>query len=89
MQLLSVKKELVLARIEELFSKWKKAGKAAKKGEKLSAENFALASQKQSNFSDEETIKKAAEMLNTQKENVPKTVKRFLEELEKMGRAKP
>ncbi|MBI2598530.1 MAG: alanine--tRNA ligase [Candidatus Diapherotrites archaeon] len=83
LQLLGVKKELVLSRIEELFLKWKKAAKAGKKGEKLSEKEFNLSSDRKTNLNDKETLKEAAKLLGTQKENVPKTVKRFLEELQK------
>jgi len=79
--LLGVEKSVVPARAKELFDKWKKAGKVAKKGQKIDAKEAALVSKEKSAGTDEELLRKAAQILSTQPEHVPKTISRFLKEL--------
>lgn len=76
--LLNIDKKYLVSRIEELFDKWKKV---VKKGLK-EKENFVLNSFIESKLSDEETLIKCSEILKTQKEFLPNTVRRFLKELE-------
>ena len=80
--LLGAEKSAVPSRAKELFEKWKKAGKAAKKGQKIDAKEFSLVSKEKASGSDEELLKKTALVFSTQPENVPKTIRRFLKELE-------
>jgi len=76
-KILNVKKELVPSRSNELFEKWKKVVKK-KKFEKSDLE---LVSKVEEIGSDEELLRKTANILKTQVEYVPKTLKRFLDEL--------
>ena len=64
--------------MEELFEKWKKV---IKKGLK-DTENFVLNSKKENKLSDEEILIKCSEILKTQKDFLPNTVRRFLREIE-------
>jgi alanyl-tRNA synthetase len=68
-------------RCKELFDKWKRAGKAAKKGEALPPSLFVLTS---TETTDGDALEEASKILKTQKEHLAKTVKRFKTELEKM-----
>ena len=70
-------KKEILRRAEELFNKWKNV---VKKG-KFSIEDFALTSAKKEQGSDQELLKKTALIFKTQPEFVPKTARRFLEEI--------
>ncbi|MDP4012951.1 MAG: alanine--tRNA ligase, partial [Candidatus Nanoarchaeia archaeon] len=79
-KILGVDKKEVPARAEELFTKWKKAKKASKKGEKLGPE-FKLTIKETENLPDKELLHKTAQIFSTQPEYVPKTAKRFLDEL--------
>ena len=74
---LNCSKEEVPGRAEELFNKWKNV---VKKG-KFSIEDFALTSAKKEQGSDQELLKKTALIFKTQPEFVPKTARRFLEEI--------
>ena len=74
---LNCSKEEVPGRAEELFNKWKNV---IKKG-KFSIEDFALTSAKKEQGSDQELLKKTALIFKTQPEFVPKTARRFLEEI--------
>jgi len=65
----------ILGRIEELFTKWKKIVK------KNSVERFELTSIVESEESDDKILSKAAAILNTQPENIIKTIERFLREI--------
>jgi len=65
----------VVGRVEELFTKWKKIVK------KNSTEKFELISTIESEDSDDKIISKTASILNTQPENIIKTVERFLREI--------
>lgn len=75
--ILNCEKEQVPARAEELFNKWKNV---VKKG-KFTIEDFTLISIKKDQGSDQELLKKTAQLFKTQPEFVPKTAKRFLEEI--------
>ncbi|MFP4423980.1 MAG: alanine--tRNA ligase [Candidatus Woesearchaeota archaeon] len=77
--LLGVKESQVPARAEELFSLWKKARKAEKKGKPL--ESYELASTEEY---DNDALSRAAEVLKTQPQHVPKTIRRFLDDLGKL-----
>jgi len=65
----------VLGRVEELFTKWKKIVK------KNGTEKFELISSVESEDSDDKIISKTAAILNTQPENIIKTIERFLREI--------
>ncbi len=73
-KLLGCKPAQIPARCQELFEKWKKARKG-----KLPAAEFAL---KSSEDYKGDVIAKASEVLQTQPENVAKTVQRFMKELD-------
>ncbi|MGV8171958.1 MAG: alanine--tRNA ligase [Candidatus Woesearchaeota archaeon] len=62
-------------RVEELFTKWKKIVK------KNSDEKFELISTVECEDSDDKILSKTAAILNTQSENVLKTIERFLREI--------
>lgn len=79
-QLLDVKPEQVPARAEELFQKWKLARKAIKKKKSINPKELELTF-KQTYKGD--VLEKTAKILRTQPEHVPKTIKRFLVDLEK------
>ncbi|MEA3378582.1 MAG: alanine--tRNA ligase [Nanoarchaeota archaeon] len=82
-KILKVRLNEVFSRAEELFTKWKKARKAFKKGKYLEINQLKLSSRVAEKISDEELLKKTAEIFSTQPEHVPKTAARFLEELKK------
>jgi len=73
----------VPGRVKELFSKWKEAKKAQKKGKEAEESIFSLSSEEEF---EGEALSEAARILQTQPEHVAKTVKRFLSELEGMKR---
>jgi alanyl-tRNA synthetase len=77
-KLLGCTPDEVVYRVEELFVKWKQAKKALKKGKALSLKDLELSSKKK--FSGD-IVGKASEMLRTQAEHLPNTIKRFLFEL--------
>ena len=79
--LLGVEKSMVPSRVKELFEKWKKTTKAAKKGQKLDSKELELVSREKDIGADEELLKKTAQLLSTQPEHVPNTIKRFQKEL--------
>jgi len=80
-KLLGVEKAAVPIRANELFEKWKKATKAVKKGQKMDAKELLLVSKGKDAGSDEELLKKTAQVLSTHPEHVPNTIKRFQKEL--------
>jgi alanyl-tRNA synthetase len=82
-KILGVNEKQVPARAEELFSKWKKAKKAAKKGKELPAGEYELSSTEEF---EGDVLAKAAEIFKTQPEHVAKTAQRFLSELKGMKR---
>ncbi|MBI2672080.1 alanine--tRNA ligase [Candidatus Woesearchaeota archaeon] len=76
-KLLNCTKEQVPGRAEELFMKWKKVIKK----KSFTKDDFILTSNKKEEGSDEKLLKKTAEILKTQPEFIPKTIKRFLDEI--------
>jgi alanyl-tRNA synthetase len=74
-KILNCSNKQIPGRVEELFIKWKKI---VKKG---SIEEFKLDSTVESEDSDDKIISKAAAILNTQPENIIRTVERFLREI--------
>lgn len=80
-KLLGVGLEQVPSRTEELFRKWKEAKKALSKNRQLSKGDLELASDE---IFEGDALLKAAEILKTQPEHVPQTIKRFLKELEEI-----
>ena len=76
-RLLNVRKSVVPARAEELFGLWKEVVK--KKRQK----GFVLTSMVESAGSDKDILEQTARILKTQVEHVPKTLARFIDELEK------
>lgn len=81
--LLNVKKEFIPGRVSELFGLWKKARKYSKKKKKIDF-SLVLKSKDSVKLSDEQILVKTSLILNTQKEHLPRTVSRFLNELEKV-----
>ncbi|MFH1073423.1 MAG: alanine--tRNA ligase [Nanoarchaeota archaeon] len=71
----------VPGRAAELFQKWKAAKKAREKKGELQDEFFRLTSSQEYSG---DVLGKAAEILKTQKEHLPKTIRRFKEELESL-----
>ena len=69
----------VVKKIDELIQK---ARKSIKKKKQLTKENLELTSKTSENITDEEIIKKTAQILKTQPEHIIKTAKRFLKDLE-------
>jgi len=80
-KLLKVSAKQIPARAQELFDKWKNARKVVKKGKKLDSKEHELKSTGKFKGSDEEILSKTASILRTQPEHVPKTIKRFMDEL--------
>jgi len=68
-------------RANELFSKWKKAKKAKKKGKELTDDLFTLTSEE--NFHGD-VMQEASKLLNTQPELISKTISKFKKELEQL-----
>lgn len=77
--LLGVSAKLIPERASELFKKWKTAKKAVKKGKQLDPKELELSS---SESFDGDVLEKTAELLRTQPEHLPKTISRFLKELD-------
>ncbi len=80
--ILGVKPSQVPSRAEELFSKWKIARKAVQKNDKTA--NLLLSALAEEKGSAEELLSKAAKAFSTQPEHLPRTIKRFLDELAEM-----
>jgi len=80
-ELLGVEVEEVPGRARDVFEMWKKARKAAKKGIHLDDSEFQFG--RPEKFQGD-VLQKTAEVLQTQKEHVVNTLKRFLKELEEM-----
>ncbi|MEK6961077.1 MAG: alanine--tRNA ligase [Nanoarchaeota archaeon] len=68
----------VPGRCAELFDKWKSAGKAAKKGQPLTAKDVVLASTEET---DVDILHTAAQILKTQPEHMIKTIQRFQKDI--------
>ena len=77
-KLLNVEINELPSRVNELFDKWKNVKKAAKKGIKLSKEELTLTKKEKFNG---DVLAEISKILQTQPEHVPKTIKRFLEEM--------
>ena len=77
-KILKCERDEIPARVDELFSKWKKI---VKKGEPK--DSFRLESKEKSSGSDKEIIEKASLSLKTQPEHLAKTVNRFFDEINK------
>ena len=73
-KILAVEVSHIPARAEELFQIWKKAKKAAKKGQLL---DFAELELKKLEIYEGDILGKTAEVLKTQKEHILNTIKRF------------
>ncbi len=84
-QILNCSKEEVPSRAEELFIHWKKI---VKKKEYYN-QNLILKSNKKEKGSDEELLRKTAAIFKTQLEFVPKTARRFLEEIKEISKTNP
>lgn len=79
-ELLGVEVAMLPSQSEELFNKWKKVRKAAKKRKAVSADMFTLTSKEKF---DGDVLAKLSELLRTQPENVHKTTERFINDLKK------
>jgi len=79
---LGVDRNQIVGAAEQLFSNWKKARKALKKGKKVELDEGNEF--KESKLGEEELLKEVSKIFATQAEYVPKTAKRFKEELDKM-----
>ena len=77
--MLGIKIEQLPSRVEELFNKWKSARKAIEKNRKIDLKELNLASTAEFKGN---VLDKVSEILKTQPEHIPKTIKRFLTELE-------
>ena len=82
-KLLGVEINELPSRVQELFDRWKKAKKAAKKGIKLAKEDLKLT--RKEPFKGD-VLAEISKILQTQHEHIVKTIKRFLEEIEKSGK---
>ncbi len=80
---LGVPVELLPARCEELFQKWKKARKALKKRTEIAQSELELVSADKCGG---DVLARCAEIFSTPPEHVPKTARRFLAELEQFRR---
>ncbi len=78
-EILNVSQSEVPGRAEELFEAWKKLRKDAKRKKILDKTVYKL-SKKEEYFGD--SLAKTAEILNTQPEHIPQTIKRFLADIE-------
>ncbi|MBU0667230.1 MAG: alanine--tRNA ligase [Nanoarchaeota archaeon] len=83
-KILLCEKSQVPFRAQELFEKWKIAKKTFKKKREINISELELVSKK--SFSGD-ALTKTAEILNTQPEHVPKTLKRFFSELESLKKS--
>lgn len=80
-KVLNCSNKQIPGRVEELFTKWKKIVK------KNSDERFGLTSIVESDDPDDKILSKTASILNTQSENILRTIERFLREIyEKQGK---
>ncbi len=79
-KLLGVCKEQVPERAKEVFGAWKKA----RKGNVVQLKNVKGVEARK--LSDDELLQETARILSTQPEHVPKTLARFLRELEEFGK---
>ena len=77
-QFLGCLKTQIVPRVEEIFDKWKKSRKATTSGKPLEPDWFRFVSSTTWNGNH---VEKAAELLQTQPENIIKTLQRFIKEL--------
>ncbi len=82
LDILNCKREHLISRVEELFSKWKKAKKALKSSKEIDKSIFVLKSTDYFDGTDELIITRLSEILSTQSEHIVKTIKRFMSDLE-------
>ncbi|MFH1638554.1 MAG: alanine--tRNA ligase [Candidatus Woesearchaeota archaeon] len=80
-KVLGVKLEEVPSRARELFEKWKRANKDRKKNRKSDPDTFVLKERLAESLPAEDLLKLTASIFKTQPEHVPRTAKRFLDEL--------
>jgi len=80
--LLNVEPQQVPARAEEVFNVWKKVRKASKKKQPITSEMITLASDEVWHG---DALAETARRLQTQPEHIVKTLKRFLDEINKGG----
>lgn len=83
-KILGVSEKQVPARAEELFKKWKKAKKSAKKGKKINSSELDLTSEEEY---EGDILAKTAEIFKTQPEHIAKTAQRFISELKEIKRS--
>ncbi|MBW2970733.1 alanine--tRNA ligase, partial [Candidatus Woesearchaeota archaeon] len=81
--ILQVQPECIPTRTKELFEKWKIARKAVKRHKKLDLKQLELTSCEKS---EGDILKQTAQILKTQPDHLPKTIKRFKTELDKFKR---
>ncbi|RME52792.1 alanine--tRNA ligase [Candidatus Woesearchaeota archaeon] len=79
--LLGVEERAVPGRVEELFRKWKLARKAKKKNQPPPADTFKLVSK--ADF-EGNVLERCVEIVGTQKQDLPRTIKRFLHDLDEL-----
>lgn len=84
-EVLGVSASRVVGRAKELFDKWKAARKSVKKGQMLPASEFELSSREV--YEGKDVLAQLSEVVGTQIEHVPKTLRRFKEELEEFRKA--
>ena len=82
MYVLGCEREYLIARVEELFLKWKKAKKAIKSSKDVDSSLFLLENKESFDGPDEILISRLSDILSTQSEHIVKTVKRFMADLE-------
>ncbi|MBI2653611.1 alanine--tRNA ligase [Candidatus Woesearchaeota archaeon] len=80
-RLLNVEISQLPARVNELFEKWKLAKKAVEKNKKIGLKELELTTKEEFKGN---ILDKLCEILKTQPEHIPKTIKRFLSELKEM-----
>ena len=78
-------KSQIAPRVQQIFDNWKKARKAFQKGEEMKPEWFKFLS---SETYAGDQIARAAEILQTQPENIKKTIERFKKDLEEWRKGK-
>ncbi|MFW6282557.1 MAG: alanine--tRNA ligase-related protein, partial [Minisyncoccales bacterium] len=78
--LLDVEAEMIPARVVELFKVWKKSKKAVKKKKPMPLTK--LVSEEKFKGSETDILEISAKSLSTQVEHLPKTIKRFLDDIE-------
>ncbi|RMF06323.1 alanine--tRNA ligase [Candidatus Woesearchaeota archaeon] len=82
--LLKVPVEMLPGRVEELFEKWKTVRKKRKKKQPLEESDFELSRSEEYSG---DLLERLSQILATQPEHVPKTIKRFLSDLDEARRS--